>query len=202
MTAGEAGAASTLQGRGCSNLVTHGHPNLWGCRGERLFSCDPVMLWYSRDPSITSDLQLKCMNLLHKMHVKNKVSKVWSSIYHPRSSQSSEQSVLAAPVATRCHRQRRGVGGIRDLDSSHAFLNVLQPGGKSTMKVRPKVVSAQSHLPTWQRAFCSHGLHWMCVWRRGERMSPRCLYSARHPSQLSSKTPSPKASHRAPAYES
>ena len=44
------------------------------------------------------------------MHIKNKVSKDWSSIYHPSPSQSSELSVLAAPVALRYHRQRRGVG--------------------------------------------------------------------------------------------
>ena len=74
MTAGEARVASPLQGRGCSDLETRGHSNSWGCRGERPFCCDPAMLWHSWGPGTTSDLQVKCMNLLHKMHVKNKVS--------------------------------------------------------------------------------------------------------------------------------
>lgn len=87
MTALEARVVSPLQGRGCSDLETHGHSNSRGCRGERLFCCDPVMLWHSWGPSITSGLQVKCMNLLHKMHIKNKVSCGFHSLVLNLSSQ-------------------------------------------------------------------------------------------------------------------
>lgn len=43
--------------------------------------------------------------------------------------------------------EARGWREQRGLDSSHAFLKVLQTGGQSTMKVLSKVVSAQSHHP-------------------------------------------------------